>query len=126
MSGWGGVRAGQGRKSRAYELGLPRLISRAIPDSENIKLIKKIFEEALAGSFPHAKLYLEYRYGKVPEHLTIENGEVDEIKLSKLDGKELILLDGITNKIEEEDNSSTEREEGNNANAGGDTGGVMP
>lgn len=94
---WGGVRAGQGRKPMIVERGLSRLIKDVIPDDENKKLIKVIFEKALEGSFPHAKLYLEYRFGKVAENINIEMKDPG-LNLSKLSESELLEFNKVVAK----------------------------
>ena len=95
---WGGPGRGGGRRTRAVELGLPMLISETISDEENQKLIAKIFEMGLQGSFPHAKLYLEYKYGKPQENITLGIEQKHSIDLSKLNKTEVIQLHELTSR----------------------------
>lgn len=79
----GGARVGAGRKSKAEELGLPRLIEEVIGESGKKDLITAIHKQAKSGSFPHQQLLLAYIYGK-----PTETHKVDQITdiIVKYDG----------------------------------------
>lgn len=63
----GGAREGAGRKTKAEELGLPKLIEEVIGEEGKKELITSIHKMAKSGSFPHQQLLLAYIYGKPTE-----------------------------------------------------------
>lgn len=71
---YGGKRPGSGRKSRAEELGLPRLIEDCIGEEGKRALIEKISQQAMMGSFKHQELLMHYLYGKPKEHIDHTSG----------------------------------------------------
>lgn len=80
----GGFRVGGGRKSKAEELGLPKLIEDVIGESGKRQLVEVLFKKAKAGSFPHHQLLMAYTFGK-----PVEKHDVDqktEISIVYADG----------------------------------------
>lgn len=85
----GGRREGAGRKTKAEELGLPKLIEEVIGDAGKKALIEKVHTQAIAGNFPQQQLMLAYIYGK-----PVEKHDIDqETKVS------IVYADGIANLI---------------------------
>lgn len=74
MAGHGGARPGSGRKSKAEEMGLPKLIEDVVGEEGKKDLVKNIFEKAKGGSFLHAQLLMHYMYGKPQDSLDITSG----------------------------------------------------
>ena len=67
----GGARPGAGRKSKAVELGLPALIDEIAGDEGKKEVLKKVLEQAKAGSFHHQQLFLAYAFGKPAEKIDL-------------------------------------------------------
>lgn len=67
----GGARPGAGRKSKAEELELPALIEEVIGEQGKRDIIKKLFEKAKGGSYPHTQLLMAYMYGKPQEKVDL-------------------------------------------------------
>jgi len=67
----GGVRPGQGRKTKAEELGLPMLIEDVIGLEGKRSLVAKINDQAQKGSFPHQQLLMNYAFGKPKENTDV-------------------------------------------------------
>ncbi len=65
----GGKREGAGRKSKAEEMGRPRLIENCIGEEGKRALIEKIKEKAMTGSFLHQQLLMNYIFGKPQDHI---------------------------------------------------------
>jgi hypothetical protein len=63
----GGKREGAGRKSKAEELQLSKLIEDVIGEDGKKELISKIYEQSKGGSFPHQQLLMNYMFGKPKE-----------------------------------------------------------
>jgi hypothetical protein len=63
----GGSRPGSGRKSKAQELGLYKLLDECWPLSDRKIALKKLAENAKMGDIASNKLLLEYTYGKPTE-----------------------------------------------------------
>ncbi len=74
MAGKGGAIPGNGRKTKAEELGVALMLASAINDDQWKELIKKCYNEAKQGSYPHLRLLMEYRFGKPIQPI---KGEVD-------------------------------------------------
>lgn len=73
----GGIRPGQGRKTKAEELGLPRLIEEVIGEDGKKEIIEKLYKEAKSGSFPHTQLLMAYMYGKpVEKHEVAQDSQI--------------------------------------------------
>lgn len=70
----GGYREGAGRKSKAEEMGLPKLIEEVIGDDGKRRLLEKIFEKAQTGSFLHQQLLMHYLYGKPQDNVDVTSG----------------------------------------------------
>jgi hypothetical protein len=72
----GGHREGAGRKSKAEELGLPKLIEEVIGDEGKRLLIQKVYANAVPkrgrGSFKHQELLMYYIYGRPTEKVKVE------------------------------------------------------
>lgn len=68
----GGVRPGQGRKSKAEELGLPMLIEDVIGIDGKKELIKTIYKQAKDGKEASQKLLMEYIFGKPTDNLKVD------------------------------------------------------
>lgn len=74
MAGHGGPRPNSGRKSKAEEMGLPKLIEEVIGVDGKKELVEKIFEKAKGGSFLHAQMLMHYMYGKPQDNIDITSG----------------------------------------------------
>jgi hypothetical protein len=74
MAGHGGPRPNSGRKSKAEEMGLPKLIEEVVGEVGKREVIQNIFEKAKGGSFLHAQLLMHYMYGKPQDNLDITSG----------------------------------------------------
>ncbi len=70
----GGARNGAGRKSKADELGLSGLMDAVIGSKEWEELIAIIYKDAIAGSAPHQKLLLQYKFGNPNQKMDITSG----------------------------------------------------
>jgi len=81
----GGKREGAGRKTKAEEMGLPKLIEDVIGDTGKKDLIQKIFDKAKTGSFLHQQLLMNYIYGKPTEKLVTK--EIKEGQQFKINGQ---------------------------------------
>jgi len=67
MNGHGGIRAGQGRKSKAEEL---KLIEKLSPlEDDAFEALKKGVKK---GEFPFLKMYFEYYFGKPTENIDLD------------------------------------------------------
>lgn len=84
---WGGKRAGSGRKTKAEEMGLPRLIEDVIGEEGKRSIIEKIHEQAKAGSFNHQQLLMQYIFGKPQDEIDITSNGKD------ITSKEIIYRD---------------------------------
>lgn len=73
-NGHGGSRDGSGRKSKAEEMGLPKLVEDIIGEEGKKALIGKIYEKALTGSFPHQQMLMFYMFGKPQDHVDLTTG----------------------------------------------------
>lgn len=67
----GGARPGAGRKTKAEEMGLSKLIDDVIGDVGKREIIEKILQQAKGGSFAHQQLLMNYMYGKPCEKLDL-------------------------------------------------------
>jgi hypothetical protein len=74
MAGHGGPRPNSGRKSKAEEMGLPKLIEEVVGETGKREVSQNIFEKAKGGSFLHAQLLMHYMYGKPQDNLDITSG----------------------------------------------------
>lgn len=74
MAGHGGARPNSGRKSKAEEMGLPKLIEDVVGEQGKRDLVQNIFEKAKAGSFLHAQLLMHYMYGKPQDNIDVTSG----------------------------------------------------
>jgi hypothetical protein len=70
----GGNRAGSGRKSKAEELGLSKLIDDCAGPDGMRDVITKLFQKAKEGSFLHTQLLMQYYYGKPQDNVDITSG----------------------------------------------------
>lgn len=68
----GGVREGSGRKPKAQEIALIEALT-PYDDMAN----KKLIEGVETGSFPHLKLFYEYRYGKPKQMIDVTTNGKD-------------------------------------------------
>lgn len=75
----GGARLGAGRKTKAEEMGLPRLIEDCIGEMGKRALIESIRDKAISGSYLHQQLLMSYIFGKPQEHIDHTSGG-NEIK----------------------------------------------
>ena len=64
MAQRGGKRPGAGRKSKAKELGLAKLIDECVTGAEQQKLIRQIYLKAKGGDYNFTRLFMEYKFGK--------------------------------------------------------------
>lgn len=79
-----------GRKSKAEEMGLPKLIEDVIGEKGKKELIGKIYAQATKDCRPSQKLLMEYIYGKPLQQTEISgrDGEPFEgFRLVKADAK---------------------------------------
>lgn len=67
----GGPRPNSGRKTKAEELQLPAMIDEIAGDEGKKDVLRKVLEQAKAGSFPHQQLFLAYAYGKPTEKIDV-------------------------------------------------------
>lgn len=74
MAGHGGRREGAGRKSKAEEMGLPRLIEECIGEEGKRALVLAIKKKAMSGSYKHQELLMAYIYGKPTDHIDHTSG----------------------------------------------------
>lgn len=74
MAGKGGFRENSGRKTKAEEMGLPKLIEEVIGEDGKKEIIQKLFEKAKSGSFFHMQMLMHYMYGKPQDNLDITSG----------------------------------------------------
>lgn len=72
MNTHGGARQGAGRKSKAEEMGLPKLIEEVIGEEGKKKLLEGIYEKALTGSFLHQQMLMHYLYGKPQDNVNVD------------------------------------------------------
>jgi hypothetical protein len=70
----GGNRPGAGRKSKAEELGLSKLIDECAGQDGMKEVILKLVDKAKQGSFLHTQLLMQYYYGKPTDNLDITSG----------------------------------------------------
>lgn len=77
MAGKGGIIPGQGRKSKAEELGLSAKIDLSLGKEWTEDVLKAIHKEAVKGSLPHAQLLLAYKYGKPQDKLDVTTNGKD-------------------------------------------------
>lgn len=65
----GGARPGAGRKTKAEELGLAKMLDECVSREEEMQIWDTIKKKAIQGSVPHAQLFLSYKYGKPTENV---------------------------------------------------------
>jgi len=82
----GGRRKGAGRKTKAEELGLPRLLAACITDAERKALFRVLKKKALAGEDRALELVLAYLYGK-PIQPVQQSGELQLLVMGKSNWK---------------------------------------
>jgi hypothetical protein len=70
----GGKRTNSGRKTKAEELGLPRLIEDEIGEAGKRTLIRAIYKKAKAGSYMHQQILMHYIFGKPQDKLDLTSG----------------------------------------------------
>lgn len=70
----GGKREGSGRKSKAEELGLSKLIDECAGPEGMRDVINNLIEKAKHGSFLHTQLLMHYYYGKPQDNIDITSG----------------------------------------------------
>lgn len=79
----GGKREGAGRKTKAEEMGLPKLIDEVIGDEGKKAIIKKLYDKAaIDGDVKAITLLMAYMYGKPVDIKEIDlttNGEQLEV-----------------------------------------------
>ena len=88
-----GENRNQGRKTKAQELGLPKLIEDVVGEEGKRNLIALIYEKAMTGDFRFVQLLMNYTYGKPVE--------VKEIK-QELDGYSVKVISAEDAEIVEE------------------------
>jgi hypothetical protein len=71
MAGHGGAREGAGRKTKAEELEIPSLIEDVIGIDGKKEILKKLWEKAKTGSFPHLQLLAHYTFGKPQDKIDL-------------------------------------------------------
>lgn len=69
IKGKGGQKGRSGRKTRAEELGLPRMLTECWKQSQRREVIEALHLAALTGSVPAAALLMAYAYGKPTEKI---------------------------------------------------------
>lgn len=83
----GGARRGAGRKSKAEEMGLPKLIEDCIGEEGKRSIVQKIYNQAKDGSFNHQQLLMQYIFGKPQDEIDITTNGKD------IASKEIIFRD---------------------------------
>lgn len=70
----GGVRPNSGRRSKAEEMGLPRLLEKCWTQEQREEVIEALHAQAVNGNIPAAQLLLSYAYGKPTEKHEVNAG----------------------------------------------------
>lgn len=88
----GGARPGSGRKSKAEELKIAERLDDILGDGWDKAIFEKIKAEALKGSFNHAQLLIQYRFGKPQDKVDLTTNGKDlptskEIVFRRYDAK---------------------------------------
>jgi hypothetical protein len=86
-TGFGGAVPGNGRKSKAEEFGLARLLEDCWTYEQRKEVITKLHEYALSGSksgVSAASLLLAYAYGKPTEHVKVETVDPKKIAIETI------------------------------------------
>lgn len=73
MSKAGGNRPGQGRRSKAEELGLIAKLKTILSEEDERKIWLKIIDQAKKGSKDHQQIILNRLYGKPTEYKEVKN-----------------------------------------------------
>ena len=73
MGKHGGIRPGQGRKSKAEEQGLIAKLRGILSEEDEKQIWLKIIDQAKKGSKDHQQIIMNRLYGKPTEHKKIEN-----------------------------------------------------
>ncbi len=93
----GGTRPNAGRKSVKNELAIIRLIDAVVSPDDWKEVFHEIIKQAKEGSLPHAKLMIEYYYGKPVERRTEAEFNDEFIDISKLSRSTLLELESAKN-----------------------------
>lgn len=70
----GGKREGSGRKTLAEEMELPKLLESTIGETGKETLIKKVYNEAIKGSFQDRQMLMHYLFGKPTDKVDMTSG----------------------------------------------------
>ena len=70
-NGWGGKREGAGRKGRAEELGLTKLLDDCISADDRKDLLTRLYCIAKAGNLKAIELLFAYLYGRPKERMML-------------------------------------------------------
>jgi hypothetical protein len=73
----GGSRANAGRKSKAEELKITERLDAILGENWDKEIFEKIKAEALKGSFQHAQLLVQYRFGKPQDKVDVTTNGKD-------------------------------------------------
>ena len=73
-NGHGGKREGAGRKGRAHELGLIKLLDECVNEDDRRKLFGVLKEKSLKGDMRAIELLLSYLYGKPKQSVDMTSG----------------------------------------------------
>lgn len=65
----GGKRKGAGRKSKAEEMGLPKLMAKSVSKKDWIAIFDALKAQAIAGSKAHAELLMAYNFGRPVQNI---------------------------------------------------------
>lgn len=92
----GGARPGAGRKSKAAEAELRRLLKRCWPKEQREAAFKKLAERAALGSMEAIKFLSSYAFGKPVQRVIVEDDKPDDrgkVDLSQLSPEEIEVLE---------------------------------
>lgn len=78
----GGRRPNAGRKSKAEENGLKRLLDRCWPSKQRAQAIRQLATRASNGDLESIKLLLAYAYGKPTERKEITGADGGDIAIN--------------------------------------------
>jgi len=68
----GGPQPGSGRPPKVQELKVINFLDETLGPDSKANVVKKLYEMALTGSYPHIQLYCFYRFGKPTEKIIID------------------------------------------------------
>lgn len=93
----GGKRPRSGRKSIKNELAIIRLIDAVVSPDDWKEVFHEIMKRAKQGSLAHARIMIEYYYGKPVERRPEAQFDEEFIDISQLSRKTLLELEAAKN-----------------------------